>query len=82
MLAVAVHKKNVVIDLSGWSPRLFSPNLVEHINGALADKVMFGTDYPWLRPQRWLNAFAKLPIREEVREKVLRANAERLLGLR
>jgi predicted TIM-barrel fold metal-dependent hydrolase len=82
MLAVAVHKKNVVIDLSGWSPRLFSPNLIEHINGTLADKVMFGTDYPWLRPQRWLNAFSKLPIRDDVREKVLRSNAERLLGLR
>ena len=81
MLAVAVHKKNVVIDLSGWSPRLFSPNLIEHINGTLADKVMFGTDYPWLRPQRWLNAFSKLPIRDDVREKVLRSNAERLYGL-
>lgn len=82
MLAIAIHKKNVLIDLSGWSPRRFSQTLIEHINGDLADKAMFGTDYPWLRPKRWLDAFAKLPIREDVRVKVLRGNAERLLGLR
>ena len=81
MLAIAIHKKNVLLDLSGWSPRLFSPNLIAHINGPLADKVMFGTDYPWLRPKRWLDAFAEAPIRDEVRPKVLRENAERLLGL-
>jgi predicted TIM-barrel fold metal-dependent hydrolase len=82
MLAVAVHKQNVLVDLSGWSPRRFPASLIEHLNGPLADKAMFGTDYPWLRPKRWLDAFAQLPIRDEVRPKVLRLNAERLLGLR
>ena len=82
MLAVAVHKKNVLIDLSGWSPRRFSPSLIAHINGPLQDKVMFGTDYPWLKPKLWLDAFKDLPIKDEVRPKVLRENAERLLGLR
>jgi len=82
MLAVAVHKKNVALDLSGWSPRRFSPNLIAHINGPLQEKVMFGTDYPWLRPKLWLDAFAQLSIKAEVREKLLRENAERLLGLR
>ena len=53
MLAIAVHKKNVLIDLSGWSPRRFSPSLITHINGPLQDKVLFGTDYPWLRPRRF-----------------------------
>ncbi|OFW13897.1 MAG: hypothetical protein A3H27_05505 [Acidobacteria bacterium RIFCSPLOWO2_02_FULL_59_13] len=82
MLAIAVHKKNVLIDLSGWSPRRFSPSLITHINGPLQDKVLFGTDYPWLRPKLWLDAFEKLQIKEEVRSKVLRENAERWLGLR
>ncbi len=81
MLAIAVHKANVLLDLSGWSPRLFPPALIAQINGALADRVMFGTDYPWLRPKRWLEAFAQLPIRDDVRPKVLHENAERWLGL-
>jgi predicted TIM-barrel fold metal-dependent hydrolase len=81
MLAVAVHKKNVVLDLSGWSPKRFSPNLIAHINGPLQDKVMFGTDYPWLPPKLWLDAFAQLSIKDEVRRKVLSENAQRLLGL-
>lgn len=82
MLAIAVHKRNVLIELSGWSPRRFSPSLIAHINGPLADKVLFGTDYPWLRPKLWLDAFEKLQIKEEVRSKVLRENAERWLDLR
>ena len=81
MLAIAIHKANVLLDLSGWSPRLFPPTLITHINGPLADRVLFGTDYPWLRPKKWLDAFVGLPIRDEVRPKVLRENAERWLGL-
>jgi len=81
MLAVAVHKKNVVLDLSGWSPRRFSANLIAHVNGPLQDKVMFGTDYPWLRPKLWLDAFAQLSIKDEIRPKVLHENARRWLKL-
>lgn len=81
MLAIAIHKANVLLDLSGWSPRLFPPTLIRHINGPLADRVLFGTDYPWLRPKKWLDAFVGLPIRDEVRPKVLRENAEHWLGL-
>ncbi len=43
---------------------------------------MFGTDYPWLRPKLWLDAFAELSIKEDIRPKVLRENAVRWLGLR
>jgi predicted TIM-barrel fold metal-dependent hydrolase len=43
---------------------------------------MFGTDYPWLPPKLWLDAFAQLSsIKDEVRPKILHENAERLLGL-
>ncbi len=82
MLAIAIHKANVLLDLSGWSPRLFTPELIRHINGPLAARVLFGTDYPWLRPKKWLDAFVELPIRDEVRPKVLRENAEHWLGLK
>jgi predicted TIM-barrel fold metal-dependent hydrolase len=80
-LAVATHKPRVHIDLSGWSPKYFPPQLVQYANTLLKDKVLFGTDYPLLTPERWLADFAKLPIKDEVRPLILKDNAARLLGL-
>ncbi len=80
-LAVATHKPEVYIDLSGWSPKYFPPQLVQYANSLLRDKVLFGSDYPLLSPDRWLADFAKLPVKDEVRPKILKENAVRLLGL-
>ncbi len=80
-LAVATHKPQVHIDLSGWSPRYFPPQLVRYANTLLQDKVLFGSDYPVITPDRWLADFAALDIRPEVRAKILKGNAVRLLGL-
>jgi predicted TIM-barrel fold metal-dependent hydrolase len=80
-LAVATHKPKVYIDLSGWSPKYFPPQLVQYANTLLKDRVLFGTDYPVLTPDRWLAEFAKLPIKDEVRPLILKENAARLLGL-
>ena len=57
-LAVAMHKANVYIDLSGWSPST-SAHLVQYMGSLLQDKVLFGSDYPVLMPERWLNDFEK-----------------------
>ncbi|MFC6086900.1 amidohydrolase family protein [Sphaerisporangium aureirubrum] len=80
-LAVAMHKPKVYIDLSGWSPKYFPPQLVRYANTLLKDKVLFGSDFPMITPERWLADFAKLEIKEEVRPKILKENAARLLGL-
>jgi uncharacterized protein len=80
-LAVATHKPFVYIDLSGWSPKYFPPQLVRYANTLLQDKVLFGSDYPVLTPDRWLADFDKLDIKPEVRPKILKANAARLLKL-
>jgi uncharacterized protein len=74
-LAIAVHKPNVYIDLSGWSPKYFPENLIRYTNTQLKHKMLFGAD-------RWLRDFDKLPIKDEVRPLVLKENAARLLGLR
>jgi predicted TIM-barrel fold metal-dependent hydrolase len=80
-LAVATHKPLVHIDLSGWSPKYFPPQLVQYANTLLKEKVLFGSDYPLLSPDRWLKDFAGLPVKDEVRPKILKENAARLLGL-
>ncbi|WP_169989033.1 amidohydrolase family protein [Microbispora sp. H10836] len=80
-LAVAGHKPQVYIDLSGWSPKYFPDSLVAQVNSLLKHKVLFGSDFPAITPDRWLGDFAKLPIKDEVRPLVLRDNAARLFGM-
>jgi hypothetical protein len=81
-LSVALHKQQVYIDLSGWSPKYFPPQLVQYANTLLKDRVLFGSDYPMITPDRWLADFEKLEIKPEVRPLILKENAARLLGLR
>ena len=81
MNAIALHKANVHIDLSGWAPKYFPPELVREIGGRLQDKTLFGTDYPFISPDRWLQEFDAMDLKDEVREKILFRNAERILGL-
>lgn len=80
-LAVATHKPYVYIDLSGWSPKYFPPLLVRYANSLLRYKVLFGSDYPLITPDRWLADFDKLDIKPEVRPLILKDNAAALLGL-
>ena len=80
-ISIATHKANVFIDLSGWSPKYFPPQLVRAMNGLLRDKVLFGSDYPVITPDRWLADFQALEVKPEVRPRILKDNAARLLGL-
>ena len=79
-LSVATHKPQVYIDLSGWSPKYFPPILVQYANTLLKDKILFGSDYPVLSPEKWVEEFDKLPIKPEVRPKIMKENAARLLS--
>ena len=81
-ISVALHKEQVYIDLSGWSPKYFPPQLVRYANTLLRDRVLFGSDFPMLTPDRWLADFEELDIKPEVRPLILKENAARLLGLR
>lgn len=80
-LSVAMHKQQVYIDLSGWSPKYFPPQLVRYAGSMLRKQVLFGTDYPLIDPGRWLADFETLDISEEARALILRENAIRLLDL-
>ena len=80
-IAVATHKANVFVDLSGWAPRYFPAQLVRAVNGPLRRKALFGSDFPLITPDRWLAEFGQLDIKSEVRPLVLMRNALRVLGL-
>ena len=80
-ISICLHKPQVYIDLSGWSPKYFSPNLIQYANTLLKHKVLFGSDYPLLTPDRWMADFDKIAIRDEVKPLILKENARRLFGL-
>jgi uncharacterized protein len=80
-ISIALHKPQVSIDLSGWSPRLLPPDLVRHASRRLREQVLFGSDFPLLTPERWLSEFEELDVDPEARRLILRDNAFRLLGL-
>ena len=81
-ISICLHKPQVYIDLSGWSPKYFSPTLVQYANSLLRHKVLFGSDYPFITPDRWMADFEKIAIKDEVRPLILKENALRLFGLR
>ncbi len=80
-LSVAMHKPNVWLDLSGWSPRYFPQQLVQYANTLLRDRVLFGSDFPLITPERWMKDFEQAGFRPEVHQPILKTNAMRLLGL-
>jgi predicted TIM-barrel fold metal-dependent hydrolase len=43
--------------------------------------MVFGSDYPFIPPERWLEDFEQAGFRPQVHEKILLLNAQRMLGL-
>ena len=80
-IAVALHKSNVYIDLSGWAPRYIPGALIREAGSRLRKKVLFGSDYPYISPVTWLEQFEQVDIRDEARPLILRENAAAILGL-
>lgn len=80
-LAVATHKPNVWIDLSGWSPKYFPKQLIQYANTLLKDRVLFGSDWPLITPERWMKDAEEVGFKPEVMPGILKNNAVRLLGL-
>jgi len=81
MTAVALHKGNVFWEMSGWAPKYFPAQLKLDIRARLADKVMFGSDYPSIPYDRLFKEWGELGYKDDVMEKIFHKNAERILRL-
>src|SRR5450755_4284567 len=78
---VAIAFPDIQIDLSGWSPKYFPPQLVQYANTLLKDRILFGSDFPLITPDRWLKDFEEAGFKDEVKPLILKQNAMRLLGI-
>lgn len=81
LMAVALHKENVFFDLSGWAPQYLPPTVTAQVNSRLQHKALFGSDFPLFSVERWYTEFEDLPLKPEVRPKVLADNARRVFRL-
>jgi uncharacterized protein len=80
-LAIALHKSNVWIELSGWAPGYLPPEVVREAGKRLNGRTLFGSDYPFIELDRWFREFDELGLPDAQREAILVGNASRLLAL-
>jgi uncharacterized protein len=81
LVAMALHKTNVYIDISGWSPRRIPAEVIAELRGRLSGQFVWGSDFPFLTAQRCLAELAGLGLPEDVQHRLLHDNAARILGL-
>jgi uncharacterized protein len=78
LIAIALHKTNVYIDISGWSPKRIPPEIVRELKGRLSGQFVWGSDFPFISPERCLAELDDLGLASPA---LLRDNAARVLGL-
>ena len=81
LLAMALHKTNIYIDISGWAPKYIPSEVIREMKGRLQDQFVFGSDYPFIQPERCLDELATMEVPEAALHKVLTENGKKLLGL-
>jgi len=80
-IAIALHKSNVYIELSGWAPKYLPNEVVREIGRRLNAQTVFGSDYPFISLDRWFQEFDGLGLSPEAEQSILVDKASRLLGL-
>jgi uncharacterized protein len=78
LIAIALHKTNVYIDISGWSPRRIPAEVIRELSGRLSGQFVWGSDFPFFAPERCLRELADLEIPTQA---LLYDNAARILRL-
>ena len=81
LIGVVTHKKNLYVDISGYLAEQLPEIFLKAIGGRLQDKVLFGTDFPYVDLERALVSFDKVNFKDTVKQKILCANAKALFNL-
>jgi predicted TIM-barrel fold metal-dependent hydrolase len=81
LIAIALHKTNVYIDISGWAPKRIPPEVIRELRGRLSGQFVWGSDFPFFTPERCLADLGDLDLPDDTVRAVLHDNAARVLGL-
>lgn len=79
VISLGMTRDNIFIDLSGWAPSHIPDKIWTYANSLLADRFMFGTDYPGLLPQRWIQEFKSIDLKNQTKSNILGDNARRII---
>lgn len=81
MISMAWKHENVYIGTDAYAPKHWPSSFVHYMNTYGSDKVLFGTDWPVIDPERAVREIDALDLRPESHEKVMRTNALRVFDL-
>jgi predicted TIM-barrel fold metal-dependent hydrolase len=79
LIAIALHKTNVYIDISGWAPKRIPAEVISELRGRLSGQFMWGSDFPFFTPDRCLAGVDELGLPSDVTRAILHDNAARIL---
>ena len=81
MIAMAWKHENVYIGIDAYAPKHLPASLKHYMNSYGSHKVMFGTDWPVIDPERAVSEIHEHALRPESLEKVMRGNAVKVFRL-
>jgi predicted TIM-barrel fold metal-dependent hydrolase len=81
MINIAQRNANVYLDLSEYEHSPLSEAYLQAANTMITDKVLYASAHPFVDFKKSLDIYEKLPLRDDVREKIMYGNAARLLNL-
>jgi predicted TIM-barrel fold metal-dependent hydrolase len=81
MIAMAWKHENVFIGVDAYAPKHWPPQLVHYLNTYGRKKVLFGTDWPVIDPERAVAEIDAIGLRPESRQALMRDNARAVFGL-
>ncbi len=81
MIAMAWKHENVFIGVDAYGPRHWPHQIVHYLNTYGREKVLFGTDWPVIDPERSMAEIDALDLRPEAKRLLMRDNALRVFRL-
>ena len=81
MIAMAWKHENVFIGVDAYAPKHWPKQLVRYLDSYGRDKVLFGTDWPVIDPERAVKEIDELKLRPQTMQKLMRDNALRVFRL-
>lgn len=81
MISMAWKHENVYIGVDAYAPKHWPQQLVHYLNTYGREKVLFGTDWPVIDPERAMVEIAELGLRPAAQTLLMRENALRVFRL-
>jgi hypothetical protein len=81
MISMCWKHENVYVAGDAYAPKHWPPQFVHYANSYGREKVLFGTDWPVIDPERAVAEIAALGLREESHRLMMRDNALRVFRL-